>query len=210
MANLLYVTCNVRPHERSRTLSLGYEFLDEYLRRNPQDEVQVLDLYRDGIQRIDQDVFNALGLIEQGEDYVLLLSEEERRKMSRLWRLAEQFSRCDKYVFVTHSLNLWFPAEFKMYIDAICIPDRTYRLTPGGAEGMLSDRHRKSLHLHAGSLYKFGQEHDLSVPYLRSVLSFLGVANHETVFLEGDDLERVSRGDHEKARQRLLEHAGSF
>ena len=210
MANLLYVTCNVRPQDRSRTLSLGYEFLDEYLRRNPHDEVQVLDLYRDGIQRVDQDVFSALGRIEQGEDYVLLLSEEERRKMSRLWRLAEQFGRCDKYVFVTHSINLWFPAEFKMYIDAICIPDRTYRLTPGGAEGILSDRHRKSLHLHAGPTFKFGQEHDLCVPYLRSVLRFLGVTDQETVILEGDDPERIPEREHEKARHRLLELAHCF
>jgi FMN-dependent NADH-azoreductase len=210
MANLLYVTCNVRPRDRSRSLSLGYEFLDEYLRRNPHDEVQVIDLYRDGIQRVDQDVFSALGRIEQGKDYVLLLSEEERRKMSRLWRLADQFGRCDKYVFVTHSLNLWFPAEFKMYIDAICIPDRTYRLTPSGAEGILSGRHRKSLHLHAGPPFKLGQEHDLSVPYLRSVLGFLGVAHHETVLLEGDDPERESEEDHEKARHRLLELAHRF
>jgi len=210
MANLLYVTCNVRPQDKSRTLTLGYEFLEEYLRGNPQDEVQVLDLYRDSIQRVDQDVLNALVRIEQGEDYILLLSEEERRKMSRLWRLADQFRRCDKYVFVTHSLNLWFPAEFKMYIDAICVPDRTYRLTPGGAEGMLSDRHRKSMHLLAGPPFKVGQEHDLSVPYLRSVLGFLGVVHHETLFLEGDDLERVSGEDHEKARHRLLELARRF
>ena len=210
MANLLYVTCNVRPQDRSRSLSLGFEFLDEYLRRNPHDEVQVLDLYRDGIQRVDQDVFSSLGRIEQGEDYVLLLSEEERRKMSRLWRLADQFGRCDKYVFVTHSLNLWFPAEFKMYIDAICIPDRTYRLTPGGAEGILPDRQRKSMHLHAGPSFKFGQEHDLSVPYLRSVLGFLGVAHHETVLLEGDDPERWHKEEYEKARSRLLELARRF
>jgi len=210
MANLLYVTCNVRPQDRSRSLSLGYEFLDEYLRRNPRDEVQLLDLYRDGIQRVDQDVFNALGRIEQGKDYVLLLSEEERRKMSRLWRLADQFGRCDKYVFVTHSLNLWFTAEFKMYIDAICIPDRTYRLTPDGAEGILSDRHRKSLHLHAVPTFKFGQEHDLSAPYLRSVLGFLGVAHHETVFLEGDDPEQGSNEEYETVRHRLLELARRF
>ena len=189
MANLLYVTCNVRPQDRSRTLSLGNEFLEEYLRWNPQDEVQVLDLYRDSIQRVDQDVLNVWGRIERGEDYGLL-SEEERHKMRRLWRLADQFRRCDKYVFVTHSLNLWFPAEFKMYIDAICIPDRTYHMTPGGAKGMLPDQRRKSLHLHAGPPYKFGQEQDLSVAYLRSVLNFLGVADQETVLLEGDDPER--------------------
>jgi len=210
MAKLLYVTCNVRPQQRSRTLSLGNEFLEEYLRRHPQDEVQILDLYRDSIQRIDQDVFSAWERTERGENHALLLSEEERRKMSRIWRLADQFTRCDKYVFVTHSLNLWFPAEFKMYIDAISVPDRTYRLTPGGAEGMLSDRQRKSMHLHAGPTFKFGQEQDLSVPYLSSVLGFLGVAQHETVLLEGDDPERVSAGDHEKARHRLLELAHRF
>ena len=210
MANLLYVTCNVKPQDTSRTLSLGYEFLEEYLRRNPQDEVQVIDLYRDGIQRVDQDVFNALGRIEQGEDYILLLSEEERRKMRRVWRLADQFARCDKYVFVTHSLNLWFPAEFKMYIDAICVPERTYRLTQHGAKGALPDMCRKSLHLHASPPYKFGQEQDLSAPYLRSVLSFLGVTDQETVLLEGDDPERISEGEHEKARHRLLELAQRF
>ncbi len=30
MANLLYVTCNVKPQDRSRSLTFGYEFLDEY------------------------------------------------------------------------------------------------------------------------------------------------------------------------------------
>jgi FMN-dependent NADH-azoreductase len=209
MANLLYVTCNVRPQDRSRTLSSGYEFLEEYIRWHPKDEVQVLDLYRDNIQRVDQDVLNVWGRIEGGEDYSCL-SDEERRKIARLWRLADQFNRCDKYVFVTHSLNLWFPAEFKMYIDAICIPDRTYRITPQGAKSMLPDQGRKSLHLHAGLPYKFEHEQDLSVAYLRSVLNFLGVTDHKTVLLEGDDPEHGSKEECETVRRRLLELARHF
>jgi len=209
MANLLYVTCNVRPQDRSRTLSLGYEFLEEYIRRHPKDEVQVLDLYRDNIQRVDQDVLNVWGRIEVGEDYSCL-SDEERRKIARLWRLADQFNRCDKYVFVTHSLNLWFPAEFKMYIDAFCVPDRTYRLTPHGAKGMLRQLRRKSLHLHAGPPYKFEQEQDLSVAYLRSVLNFLGVTDQETVLLRGDDPEQGSKEEYETVLRRLLELAQRF
>jgi FMN-dependent NADH-azoreductase len=209
MANLLYVTCNVRPQDRSRTLSLGYEFLEEYIRWHPKDEVQVLDLYRDSIQRVDQDVLNVWGRIERVEDYGLL-SDGERHKIARLWRLADQFGRCDKYVFVTHSLNLWFPAEFKMYIDAICVPDRTYRLTPHRAKGMLRQLRRKSLHLHAGSSFAFGEEQDLSVAYLRSVLSFLGIVDQETVLLEGDDPERGSKEEYEAARRRLLKLAHHF
>ncbi len=209
MANLLYVTCNVRTQDTSRILSLGAEFLEEYLLLNPRDEVQVLDLYRDSIQRVDLDVLNARGRIERGDDYGLL-SYEERRKMSRLWRLADQFDRCDKYVFVTHSLNLWFPAEFKMYIDAICVPDRTYCLTANGAKGTLSTGYRKSLHLHAGPPYEFGQEQDLSVAYLSSILNFFGVAAQETVTLQGDDPERGAQGEYESVRRKLLEVARRF
>lgn len=210
MANLLYVTCNVRPQERSRTLSLGYEFLEEYLRRHPQDEVHILDLYRDSIQRIDQDVISAWERTERGENHALLLSEEERRKMSRIWRLADQFGRSDKYVFVTHSFNLWFPAEFKMYIDTISVPGLTYRLTPQGARGNLPVRSRKSLHLHADPPFTFGQELDTSVAYLRSILNFLGVATQETVLLQGDDPEQEPKKEYEAARHKLLKLARYF
>jgi FMN-dependent NADH-azoreductase len=209
MANLLYITCNVRPQERSRSLSLGNEFLDEYLRRNPQDEVQLLDLYRDSIQRVDLDVLNVWWRIESGEDYNFI-SDGERNKIARLFRLADQFRRCDKYVFVTCSLNLWFPAEFKMYIDAISIPDPTNLITPLAAKSMFPDQRKKSLHLHACSPHNFVQEQELSVAYMRTVLTFLGVTDHETVILEDDNPERVSGGDHEKARQRLLELAQRF
>ena len=206
MANLLYVTCNIKSQDQSRTLSIGNKFLEEYLRCNPRDEVQILDVYRDSIQRIDQDVLNAWVRMERGEH----LSNEERQKISRIWRLAGQFGRYDKYVFVTYSFNLWFPAEFKMYIDTICVPDQTYRLTLHGAKGMLHDRPRKSLHLHAAPAFSYGREQDLSVAYLGSVLNFLGIADQETVLVNGDDPEQGSKDEHEADLCRLLELAQRF
>ena len=209
MSNLLYITCNVRPLEQSRTLTLGNEFLEEYQRLNPQDEIEIIDLYRDSIQRVDQDLLNAWERVERGEAYVPF-SDEERRKMSRVWRLAEQFSRCDKLVFVTHSLNLWFPAEFKMYIDTICVLGRTYCLTPRGAENTMPNRHRKSLHLHADQPFAFGHEPHQGVPYLRSMLNFFGVIDQQTVLLEGDTLEQGADEAYETARHRVLKIAHRF
>src|SRR6185369_7067235 len=209
MANVLYITCNVRPKHRSRTLSLGCDFLLEYLRNNPCDEVEFLDLYRDCIQRVDEDVLNAWERSECGADCAAL-TDDERRKVIRLWRLADQFARCEKYVFVTHSLNLWLPAEFKMYIDAICAPGRTYRLTPEGATGTLPDRCRKALHLHAVPSFAFGPDQDMSIPYLRSVLNFLGVTHQETVLLHGDDPERGDNKEFETAQRTLLGLAHGF
>ncbi|MEW6720612.1 MAG: NAD(P)H-dependent oxidoreductase [Thermodesulfobacteriota bacterium] len=212
MTDLLYVTCNVRNPEASGSLSLGHEFLEEYLRWNPQKAVRFLDLYRDSIQRIDQDLLDVWERIGRDESYALF-SDEERRKIYRIWRLADQFGACDRYIFVTHSLNLWFPAEFKTYVDAICVPGRTYRLTPQGAKGTFHDGGRRSLHLHAGPPFPFGKEQDQSVAYLRSVLQFLGVTDQVTVLLPTDNPERSSVEAKEKykvARRRLLGLARVF
>ena len=129
MAKLLYVTCNLKPVELSRSLSVGKEFLDEYLRQNPDDEVHILDLYRDNIQRIDADVLGGWGKMRNGENFASLTIDEQR-KIGRIWKHADQFIAADKYVFVTPMFNLGFPAEFKMYIDAVCVVGKTLRVHP--------------------------------------------------------------------------------
>ena len=209
MANLLYVTCNVRPQDRSRTLSLGYEFLEEYLRRNPQDEVQVLDLYRDNIQRVDQDVLNVWWRIERGEDYSSHFgwrAAQDRPALSSRRSVSQVRQICLRYPQPQPLVSGRVQDVHRC--DLYSRPDQP--LTPLAAKSMFPDQRRKSLHLHACSPHNFGQEQELSVAYLRSVLSFLGVADHETVILEGDDPERGSEGEHETARHRLLELARRF
>jgi hypothetical protein len=83
MASLLYVTCNLKPVELSRSLSVGKEFLEAYLRQNPSDEVHFLDLYRDNIQRIDADVLGGWGRMRTGESFASL-SLDEQSKIGRI------------------------------------------------------------------------------------------------------------------------------
>lgn len=210
MAKLLYVTCNLNPAERSRSLSLGSEFLDHYLRWNPWDEVHFLDLYRDNIQRIDADVLSAWDKLSSGES-ISFLNPEEQRKIGRIWSTADQFTAADRYLFVTPMWNLGFPAEFKMYIDAVCVVDKSYRLDAHGAKGTLKGQGKRSLHLHAAGAVRYGEELDYCVPYLRSLLNFLGVSRHEAVVLEGsDDPEHEADGAFAKSRKKVLDLAALF
>ena len=186
MATLLYVTCNLKPVEQSNSLSVGKEFLDEYLRRNPDDEVHFLDLYRDNIQRFDADVLSGAGKLRSGRNFTTL-TEDEQRKMGRIWRLADQFIAADKYVFVTPMWNLGFPAELKMYIDTVCVVGKTFRYTPTGPEGLLKNQGRKCLHIHSTGGFHFGKEEDHSVPYLKSIMGFMGIDDFEAVVVEGVD-----------------------
>ena len=77
------------------------------------------------------------------------LTEDEQRKVSRIWRLADQFIAADKYIFVTPMWNLGFPAELKMYIDTVCVAGKTFKYTPAGPEGLLKNQGRKCLHIHS-------------------------------------------------------------
>jgi len=186
MKKLLYVTCNLKPTEQSRSLSVGKEFLDEYLRHHPDDEVHFLDLYRDNIQRIDADVLSGWGKMRNGASFASLTIDEQR-KVGRIWKHADQFIAADKYIFVTPMYNLGFPAEFKTYIDAVCVVGKTFSYTPTGPKGLLKDQGRKCLHIHSSGGFHFGKDEDHSVPYLKSIMGFMGIDDFEAIVLEGVD-----------------------
>jgi FMN-dependent NADH-azoreductase len=203
MTKLLYVTCNLKPVEDSCSLSIGKAFLDEYIRLNPKDEIHFLDLYRDNIQRIDIDVLNGWEKMRGGAD-TAFLSEDEKRKVSRIWRLADQFIAADKCLFVAPMFNPGFPAELKMYIDAICVAGKTYARTPTGLVGLLKNQGRKCLHILSSGGFHYGKEEDHSVPYLRSIMHFMGIDDFEAIVVEGVDeipdlAERFKRVAIEKA-----------
>ena len=186
MKKLLYVTCNLKPVGHSRSLSVGKEFIDEYHRHNPDDEVHVIDLYRDNIQRIDADVLSGWGKMRNGAIFSSL-SIDEQRKVGRIWKLADQFIAADKYVFVTPMFNLGFPAEFKIYIDAVCVAGKTFTYTPTGPVGLLKDKGKKCLHIHSSGGFHFGTLEDHSVPYLKSIMGFMGIEDFGAVVVEGVD-----------------------
>src|SRR6185369_797067 len=125
MAKLLYVTCDLKPAEHSRCLIVGSEFLNEYLKWNPEDEIHMLDLYRDYIQRTDADVLNGLEKIRSGHHFATL-TPDEQRKICRVWKLIDQFALVDKYVFVTPMCNQEFPEELRMYIDTVYLVSKAY------------------------------------------------------------------------------------
>ena len=184
MATVLYVTSNLKSVEESQSLFIGREFIRQYTSLNPNDRIEQIDVYRDPIQRIDLDVLTGWKKLQQGEGFTNL-THEESFKIIQINKLADQFIAADKYVFVTPMWNLGFPAELKMYIDTVCVVGKTFKYTEHGAVGLLRDSGKKCLHIHASGGFHLGKEEDHSVPYLRSILKFMGVEDFQAVVLEG-------------------------
>lgn len=204
MANILYITANPKPVEESFSLSVGEEFIRAYRENNPDDEVIRLDLYKEDIPLIDTDVFSGWGKLQQGTAFDEL-SAEEKRKVSTISNLTDQFVEADKYVFATPLWNFSFPPALKAYIDTIAIAGKTFKYSEQGPVGLLQDK--KALHIQArGGYYSEGpaKEMEFGDSYLRTVLGFLGVSDLDTIAIEGVAAEPDKA---EETKQRAIEKA---
>ncbi|WNQ11151.1 FMN-dependent NADH-azoreductase [Paenibacillus aurantius] len=186
MTKLLYITAHPHDESASYSMAVGSAFLQSYKETNPNDEITHLDLYRADIPHIDADVFSGWGKLRSGTA-LDQLSAEEKRKVSRLNELADQFIAADKYVFVSPMWNFSFPPILKAYIDSICVAGKTFRYNEQGQpEGLLTSK--KALHIQAsGGVYSEGPATEIESGhrYLKIIMGFIGIPALEGIFVEG-------------------------
>lgn len=182
MAKVLYVTANPKDVEESMSLSVGQEFLKEYKKQNPNDEIIELDLYKEYIPLIDADVFAGWGRLSQNQE----LLEGEQKKVYQMNSLVDQFVEMDKYIFVTPMWNLSVPPMVRAYIDCIMMAGKTFRYTEAGPEGLLKGK--KAVHIQArGGFYSEGpaSEVEMGDRYVKAILNFMGIETVQSVIIEG-------------------------
>ncbi|TRZ37866.1 FMN-dependent NADH-azoreductase [Niallia circulans] len=186
MAKLLYITAHPNDHSQSFSMAAGQAFIDSYKEQNPNDEIVYIDLYKEVIPHIDNDVFSGWGKLQSGKGFEEL-SNEEKSKVSRLGELSDQFVGGDKYVFVTPMWNFSFPPVLKAYIDSVAVAGKTFKYTDKGSVGLLTDK--KALHIQArGGIYSEGPAAELEMGhrYLNAILvHFFGIPTLEGIFVEG-------------------------
>jgi FMN-dependent NADH-azoreductase len=211
MAKVLYITANPKAEEHSYSLSVGRSFIATYKELNAQDNVVEIDLFKENIPYIDENVFSGWGKLQQGSAFDQL-SSDEQAKVARLGELVDQFVSADKVVFVTPLWNFSFPPVVKAYIDSICVAGKTFKYTENGPVGLQADK--KVVHIQArGGIYSEGPAKDMEFGdrYLRTVLGFVGITNVQTVAVEGMAMfPNEAEGIREKAIKQAVELAKLF
>lgn len=185
MSKVLYITANPKVVSQSFGLQVGEEFLNEYKKHNPSDEIVHLDVYNMEIPFIDYDMFDAWGKLAQGIAFNEL-SEVQQKNLTRFNELTEQFIEADKYVFVTPLWNFSIPPMLKAYFDNVLVAGKTFKYTENGPVGLLKGK--KALHIQArGGIYSEGPalEVELGDRYVKTALGFIGVVDVETLAVEG-------------------------
>ncbi|MFA8433360.1 MAG: FMN-dependent NADH-azoreductase [Marinifilaceae bacterium] len=208
---LLYITANPKQEGESFSLQAGKVFLEAYKEKNPQNEVNELDLFQTRIPQLNALLFGAFGKLQEGIDFSDL-SSKEQEVLSEMNQLLEQFMQADEYVVVNPLWNFSIPPVLKAYLDVVVQAGKTFRYTENGPIGLLESK--KALHIQAsGGVYSEGpaKEMEFGHRYLKSILGFIGIQDLEFIPVEG-----TSMGDDQakeilyKAQNRAVEIAREF
>jgi FMN-dependent NADH-azoreductase len=135
------------------------------------------------------------------------LAPEQRNLLSLSENLIGELKQADEYVFGVPMHNFSIPSVLKLWIDQIARANKTFSYASGRPEGLLRGK-KATVIISAGGNYDAGtamESFNFVEPYLRTVLSFLGVT--ETTFLTAGGASAVSTGkvDRENFVQPLVE-----
>lgn len=171
MNKLLYIKVNPKDDKDSNTLTISDAFVCEYLKNNPNDEIVILDLYKEGITHLNKDIVNDMMNNENNN-----IAKEH----------AELFKSCNKYVVSAPMWNFSIPSILKSYLDYIIYRGITFEYSENGPKGLLNNIERKCMHIvtrgssYDGELSKYKMDEK----YLKLIFSFIGIDNFQTLALE--------------------------
>lgn len=173
MTRLLHISASPRG-ERSESLALAAEFLDEYRAVEPGAVVETFDLW-DG-------TLPAFGPAAAHAKMAIFAGREPEGEQARAWQAAtatfRRFDAADRYLFSVPMWNHGVPYIFKQFIDVVSQPGLVFSFDPErGYTGLL--RGKRAVVIHTSAVYGPGRGPafgpDFQAPYLRDWLRWAGV-----------------------------------
>lgn len=206
MAKVLYIKANPKKEEDSISLSIGRQFINSYKEKNQTDEIIEVDVYKDLITFIDDDVLNSWQKLRANESFGNL-TESEQQKIHLMNGLIEEFISADKYIIASPMWNFSVPPLLKAYIDNIVIAGKTFKYTENGPAGLLQNK--KMLHIQAsGGVYE-NSPFDFSDKYISTIFKFMGVVDIRSILAQGvnlypDKIDTITQEAIGKAKEEAL------
>jgi len=173
---ILQVNASIRP-EGANSTRLANDIVARLQAANPNARLTVRDLGADPHPMLDAAALGALFTPAEQR------TETQAARVALDDALIAEVQAADAIVLGVPMYNFGVPAQLKNWIDAVARNGVTFRYTANGPEGLLKGR-KVYVGLARGGRYR-GTEADSQVPYLRTVLGFLGMTDVQFVYAEG-------------------------
>jgi FMN-dependent NADH-azoreductase len=175
MCKVLYIRADSSNEEQpSRACAVSDDFVKEYRKMHPKDEITTLDLNKEGIKTLSNN------------DMLFAISHQKTKDTGDpVLRYAYQFAEADKYIIAQPLCDAGVSAVLN-YMDHVGIMDIAFKYTPYGSVGLLKGKKAVSIvsrgadgQVQASPLRKLGED------YLKTVFSFFGITDFKTIQTDG-------------------------
>jgi len=177
--NILQVNSSARA-QGSNSTEIANKIVAKLLARNPAATHVLRDLNTTPHPVLDE---AALGALFTPADQ---RTAEQNARVALDDALIAEVQAADVVVLGVPMYNFGVPAQLKNWIDAIARAKVTFQYTANGPEGLLKGK-KVYVALARGGKYR-DTPADTQLPYLKTVLAFLGMTDVQPVFAEGLNL----------------------
>jgi FMN-dependent NADH-azoreductase len=167
----------------SHSRSLADHFQKNWTRAHPEGRVVMRDLARDPVPHLTDAtiaVFQGAAAVEKSAE----------AKLSDL--LVSEIESADEILLSSPLYNFAIPSTLKAYFDHIARFGRTFKIGERGYEGLLAGKLAFVITAQGG-LTSSGAPDHFATGYLRTMLSFLGIAPVKTITLNGTTVDPQGR-----------------
>lgn len=163
--------------DNGNSTRLANRFVAAWRAQNPGGRVIVRDLVDDPVQHLTAEHVMAFGTPADQR------TPEQAARVALDDVLIAEIQAADVVVLGVPMINFGIPVQLKNWIDAISRAKVTFQYTANGPEGLLKGK-KVVIALTRGGQYR-NTPADTQVPYLKTVLSFLGMSDIQLVYAEG-------------------------
>ncbi|MCA2405676.1 FMN-dependent NADH-azoreductase [Rhizobium leguminosarum bv. viciae 248] len=178
MSSILLLTSS--PRADSLSTPIAVDLAEKLKSQNPGSVVVRRDLAASPLPHID-DLFT--GAISKPAE---ARTAEEAAAVKTSDELVNELLAADTIVISTGLINFNIYSSLKTWIDNVARAGLTFKYTESGPVGLATGK-KVYVVLASGGVYSQGPAAPLNhaVPYLKSVLGFLGISDIETIYVEG-------------------------
>ncbi|HBK3213511.1 TPA: NAD(P)H-dependent oxidoreductase, partial [Clostridioides difficile] len=144
---LLYINVNSKPEDLSSSKTVARKFINKFMEKNKDFEVEEIDLYKEHIPRLEYQYFEKRNSIVS-EENAKNLDDKDRKELTKIRNLCDQFVSASVYVIAAPMWSLSFPAPLKEYIDCIIQDGKTISFEGNDKpQGILNDIDRSMVYI---------------------------------------------------------------
>ena len=204
---LLYISVNSKPEELSSSKTVARTFINRFLEKYSDFEVEEIDLYKEHVPRLEYQYFKDRNCVISEED-AKNLPEKEQKEVRRIRELCDQFTSAEMYVIAAPMWSLSFPAPLKEYIDCIVQTGKTISFEDGKKpKGLLGDKKRALVYVESsgGNIpWILDAIMDKGENYVAKIMKLIGIKHIQELKVDGTGTtEEERRNAIKKAEEKI-------